>query len=173
MEARVGAFFAADGKARNTYNTPMPYLELESSYRFTPCWDMWAAVGCCFDSGRTCRTNIDKSFNMIPITLGLRRLFCIEKKVQGFLGAGVLWSSYHAKISDCERTWHQNKQAFGAIIRGGFQVDLAENFTMEFTGDYLFQYFSLRKVCLSSLQHCVGSVNMSGLKFGIGLMYNF
>jgi hypothetical protein len=171
-EFRFAPFFASDSKIRDSLNTPLPFLEIENSYHFTPCWDIWTGVGYVYGSGRTCKTGVKRSLYMVPITLGVRRFFCLMPKLESFVGAGGVWSMYHENIK-CHFSGKQRikKNGFGAVLRGGFQYEMAENFIIAFTAEYLFQTFRFHRVntpCRKS-----SNTDMSGTKFGFGVLYDY
>lgn len=172
MEGKIGVFIPSSPKMRHLFHTAMPLVEVEAMRRFSQFWDVWAGVGCIFGEGRSLGCGRKTTVEVIPFSFGVRRHFQLARKIDVLLGVGALWSLYRNR--DHSSYVHQNisGNAFGALFKGEMRYRWRKQVYSTLFVEYMDQRFSFRKVYEKHFTYR-HDVNMSGGKFGVGLVYGF
>lgn len=172
IEAKAGIFIPSDKKIKRISHSSMPLFEVEGKYCLGGCWNGWAGIGYIFDDGRSLGCHDKTTFNMIPISLGLERRFCISKCIIGSIGVGGVWSFYNNHDHSCFVHKNVSNNGVGAIFKGNLQYRLCDRIYLSIFAEYLLQRFSFRKTYHEHFTYR-HDVDLSGTKLGIGILYAF
>lgn len=172
LEGKAGVFIPSSKKMRQIFSGCMPFIELEGGYRFCCNWGAWAGVGYIFAEGESISCGTSTTIDVVPITLGIKRYFTLTRNFEGFLGLGALWSQYNNK--DHSQAVHQRNSAnaFGGVARGGIQWQWRCHTFISLFGEYVYQRFNFSRVYQEHFTYR-HDVDMSGVKFGVGVAYGF
>ena len=172
VETKVSAFFPSSKIIRRIYSDTVPYYELEIAKTFCNDWQVWLGVGFLSNDGRAIGCKNKTSFRLIPITLGLKYLYSVNSCMDLYTGAGACWS--FLKNKDHSPFVHKNisDEALGGIFKLGFIYRIKERVFIDIFTEYLYQHFSFKRHYEDhyTIRH---NLNMSGLKIGLGLGFNF
>ncbi len=172
IEGRAGAFFPFSSRIRDIFQIALPFVELEGSYKFSSKWDIWGAIGYIFATKESLNYGTVTTINMIPFTLGVRRFFSLAYHTDAFLGFGGLWSLYRNHDNSPWVHQHISKSGFGGTATAGLLHRLSDSFLMNFFVEYMYLRFPFSKVYPKHFTYR-HDVNMSGIKVGLGIAYNF
>lgn len=172
IEAKGGLFFPTSKKIRAIFDTTMPFLELETSYRYSLKGDIWVGAGCMFREGYSLGCGDKVTIQVIPITLGTRRFFSLNAQLDAFLGFGGVWSFYHNNDGSSYVKNNITGNTFGGVFKGGFQYRLKSHVFLSVFTEYFYQYFSFNRVYEEHFTYR-HDVDMSGIVLGGGISYAF
>lgn len=170
-EGKVGIFIPTTKRISEIFPA-MPFLEVEGRYRFDQCWEVWSGVGWIYGVGNSQGCKNRTTVQVVPFTLGVRQYICIAPTLDAFLGLGGVWSLYSEHDHSPDLHQHISKNQFGGIIQGGLQHCFAEGIFFTCSVEYLYQKFSFHKVYEEHFTYR-HDVNMSGVKVGCGIVYDF
>ncbi len=179
LNARVAYFHPNSDKVRKIYSEGWPEYQLELSKGFCQNWQAWAGVAWSSKKGRSLGLHDETRLRLLPISLGVKYLWCVYPDTKFYLGAGVCYSMLH--IKDHSPFVHEkvSKNAFGGIVQSGLYYDINCMFFVNVFFDYYFQRFDF------SNRHHSGSgsgsssfverhnADLSGYKTGAGIGVNF
>lgn len=172
VEAKISAFVPSSKIIRRIYSDAIPYYELEVAKPFCNDWQVWLGVGYLSNDGHSIGCENKTSFQLVPVTFGLKYLYSINPCMDLYTGAGACWSFF--KNKDHSPFVHQNisNNALGGIFKLGFIYRIKEHVFIDIFTEYLYQNFSF-KHHYEDHYTIRNNLNMSGFKIGGGLGFNF
>lgn len=170
-EARVAYFKPTSKKVRKIYSNGMPFYELEVSAGLDN-WRLWAGVGGFSKKGRSIGGHNPTRLEVLPISFGLKYVFCLCPCVQFYFGGGAVYS--HMKTKDHSPFVHKNTQkwTWGGVAQAGTYYFFNNTFYGSFFVDYLYQKFKFSH----SRKHPFvvrHDADLSGFKVGVGIGAQF
>jgi len=172
VETKVSAFIPSSSVIRRIYSDVIPYYELEISKPFWNDWQVFLGVGYLSNEGHAIGCDHKTSLRLIPVTLGLKYVSRINSLIDLYAGAGACVS--FLKNKDHSPFVHENisDQALGGIFKLGLIYRIKQHIFIDIFTEYLYQHFSFRHHYEDhyTIRH---NLNMSGIKIGAGLGYNF
>lgn len=170
---KYSAFFPFSSKVGRIYNDALPCLELETNINVCGNWIGFFNAGYIWDEGRSLGLSNKTEFSLVPLTLGLKRLWCFGESTDVYLGAGLAYSYLSTHDHSEFVRQHTHKWGFGGIFKTGFYYYYSDCFFFEGFADYLYQPYNFASS--SNDGHFVEGthLDMSGIKVGLGIGMNW
>ncbi len=172
VTARAAYFRPVSHKVKKIYGKNWAEYQVEASLSFRKNWK--ATIGCGFteNSGHSLGVRDKTKLRMIPLTLGVQRLFNLRSSLDAYVGLGASYGILH--IKDYSRYVHKNthKCAFGGVVQTG----LTYHFTNHISVGGFVEYSLLRFHMSGHRSHPYvkrKSVDMSGMKVGGSINFTF
>lgn len=165
-EIRIAYFYPASRRFRKVYSGFRLDYEIETTQKLRDNLHFWANVSWFPDSGDSIGENHHTSVDLVPISIGLKYMFCINTHTKLYIGAGPVY--YFLNIKDkssclCIKE-HANHQGWG----GAFKTQLNWFF---YKCNYLSVFADYLYLPLHGTDDSVHQVG--GLKVGLGIGRHF
>lgn len=174
LEFKLGGFVPFAQRSRRIYADVWWDLGFEATKTFCTRYQAWIGLDYIFTNGES--TELDKKtrLNFIPLSLGISYLYPINSCLTAYLGVGgvysFLWIRDHSKYFRNR----VNNNGFGGIIKTGCYYYLCENIYIDAFLNYFYQYFTFRNHKAKDSGFVQrNNINLSGLKFGLGVEVRF
>jgi opacity protein-like surface antigen len=172
VETKVSVFIPSSKIIRRIYSDAMPCYEFGISKKFCNDWQVCLDAGYVSDRGHAIGCKKKTNFRFIPLTLVLKYYYPLSSCIDCYAGLGPSWSFF--KNKDHSHFVHKSisKEALGAIFKLGFIYAVKDYIFLDIFTEYLSQHFSFKRHYADhyTIRH---HLNMSGLKIGVGLGFNF
>lgn len=167
-ELRVSGYHPTSEKFRRIYDEWIPQYQLEGSGELDENWKVWGNVAWLQKRGESEGLHNKTTLHLIPLSLGVKRVFCCNDLFSLYLGAGVSYAFLHIHDDSHYVIKHTSKRAWGAIFKSGIYVPISECFYLNLFTDYLYQpfHFSHHHGSPRVERH---SINAGGWSVGLGV----
>lgn len=172
IEGRFAAFVPFEHKVRKIYNDFLPSVEVETSMRVWDCFSAFFNASYVWNTGHSLGVGNKTQLQIVPLSLGLKWVQPWICDIDVYLGAGATYS--FLRIHDHSPFVHEhvNKQAWGGTAKAGFIYHYTSCLFFEGFVDYIYTRFNFHESDDTPYVER-NDLNMSGIKFGVGVGYNF
>mgnify|MGYP001044640617 CR=1 FL=1 len=169
-EGRVAYYYPTSKKFRRIFPEGGVDYQVEVSKRVCNEWFVWANTSWFHKKGHSKGIRYRTRVDFIPISLGVKKEFCLKENLSAYLGAGVTYSLLRIRNYSSYVRGHSDKNAFGGILKFGVNYKVSDSMYAGFFTDYIFQEFHFHGHRHNIYRH---SVNADGFKIGgnIGVQF--
>lgn len=179
VEGRVSYFKPTSKTIRHAFGNGWADYELQFSKNIGWDWQIWAGVSGFSKDGKTGHAR--NTLQLIPINLGLKYYFPFIEVFKVHLEGAVCYSFMNVKERTEYADIHRHKSGWGGLIGGGIDYVFWENAYVSFFVEGYLQEFNFHNPAYISVPSTAPanttpekiSVDVSGLKYGIGIGYQF
>lgn len=174
VEADVSVFFPISSNLRTIYGAAWPDLALSldhiSLIRKFPSINLFAIVNYQFASGHSEHGDESTHINLVPITLGLKWVKKIHKRVEWYFGAAPKYYFMHITNNSpyVPRVTHQN--GCGAFVTTGTFLYPKNHLVLDFFLNFSYMKFGAPHQPSNAVSF---STNVAGLDLGAGVGWDF
>lgn len=178
-EFRVAYFSPESKRVRKIYSSNLIDYQVEISKNLCPNWSIWLDVDYLSKNGRSEPLHDSTRIWLIPIALGVNYQFWCRNGWNAYVGAGGNYTCLRMHDHSEYVKEHISKWNFGGTFKLGIKKVFCNGITLNFFCDYFLQKFHFSDKSRSSDSHyssCYierNSLNVSGLKVGMGIGYYF
>jgi hypothetical protein len=170
LEAKAGYFFFTDSDMNKVYNQGGIDVQLSGSYPIYSVLHVYASVEYLEKTGYSEGMHEKTSLWEIPLSLGLRSVFSIQKYLEYYLSIGPRYFFAYAHNDSPYVPRNMQANGCGGFVNTGFLFILPKNVTIDLFGEYSYKTLHFHSTQSGASGH---AVQVGGLTFGGGIGYSF
>lgn len=176
VEGRVSYYHLTSKHLRHSFGNGWADYEVQVSTPLSCDWKIWASVNGFSREGRSSSDHLQ----LIPINIGLKYYFPFTYPFQLYISGAASYSFMRVKENSYYFHIDKHKSSFGGLLEGGFDYPVWEGLFVNFFVQGYFQEFDFHNPEFISVYGSPVTtipkdihVDLSGLKIGVGLGYQF
>lgn len=174
-EVRVAYYSPESHKVREIYGTGWADYQLELSKTIYGGWRGWLGVSGFSRHGHSIGEGDSTSFQLVPVSLGLKYDYCINRCLDVFVGGAASYGFLSIRDHSPYVHQHIHKGTWGGLVQTGAKYHFCDYAYVSAFFDYLFMQYDFHgsSSCVSTGYVERTNVNLNGYKVGVGLGLSF
>lgn len=170
LDITGGYFFFSDAKMRKIYNKGGLDVRVTGSYPIWRCFQLYGGVEYLERHGRSFHGHQKTKIWEVPLSLGLKSVITICKKIQYYitLGPRYFFVRAHHHSSFVDR--HMSQRGVGGFANTGFNFFPCRNLFVNVFGEYSYKRMRFHASRQNTYE---ATIQIGGFAFGAGLGYAF
>lgn len=126
----------------------------------------WGNLGYYYTRGLSLGLRNNTSIMLAPMTVGVKRYWCLTSRISGYLGAGGGGTYVRICDENPDVVKHTNKMAWGVVFKSGINYKIGSCTFFDLFLDYTYMHLPIHGKGRNSAN--VGGLNLG---FGGGIIY--